>query len=177
MIPKTLLTALILTCGVLSSAHGDSKISSVPASNFVSEVSGAITGQISGPGLIRFIPPGDVNFGHRPGYFFVADDSGVRDLGITFTIPANTQPGTYQLVSAHPMDIGKEFEVRVDWSVGNKTKSFQLNTEGRITIEIFPEDNNNVAGSRVRGKFDFSTQDRSGQEVVCKGTFDFLAGK
>ena len=173
---KTLLTALILTCGAMSSACDDAKISAVSTSNFVAELSGAVTGQVSGPGLIRFLPPIDANFGYRPGYFFVADDSGVRDLGITFMIQAKTQPGTYQLVSAHPMDSGKEFEVRIDWSVGNRTNSFQLNTEGTITIEAFPDDDN-VAGHRVMGRFDFSTHDRSGKEVACKGQFDFFGRK
>jgi hypothetical protein len=173
MAEKFSLMALVLASGVLISACDESKNSSATADTFVAEISGAVTGRVSGPGLIRFLPPSDANFGPRPGYFFVADDSGVRELGITFTIPANTQPGTYQLVSAHPMDAGKEFEVRVDWSVGNRTESFQANTEGTITIEAFPNDGNNVAGRRVTGSFDFSTQDRNAREITAKGSFDF----
>jgi hypothetical protein len=173
MAEKYSLMALILAGGVFISACDDSQHSSAAADNFVAEVSGAVTGRVSGPGLIRFLPPSEVNFGTRPGYFFVADDSGVRELGITFTIPANTQPGTYQVVSAHPMDAGKEFEVRVDRSVGTRTESFQANTQGTITIEAFPNDGNNVAGHRVTGRFDFSTQDRNGREIIAKGSFDF----
>lgn len=65
--------ALILAGGVLISACDDAKNSSAAADNFVAEVSGAVTGQVSGPGIIRFLPPSDVNFGTRPGYFFVAE--------------------------------------------------------------------------------------------------------
>lgn len=172
---RTALIALMLAGSTSIPACGRSEHAAATASNFVAEVSGSITGQVSGPGLIRFIPPSDTGFGPRPGYFFVADDSGVRDLGITFTIPANTQPGTYQLVSAHPMDSGK-FEVRVDRSVGNRTQSFQLNTQGMITLEAFPNDGIKVTGSRVIGNFDFSTQDPNGREITAKGTFDFIGG-
>lgn len=170
---KSLLLALVLTSTAFIPACDDSGNAEGATGNFVAEVSGAVPGQVSGPGLISFIQPYDANFGTRPGYFFVADDSGVREIGITFTIPANARPGTYHLVSAHPMDAGKEFEVRVDRSVKDRTDFFQLKTEGRITLDSFPADGNSIAGSRVTGSFEFSTQDRSGKQVTAKGSFDF----
>ncbi len=173
MTTKPLLLALVVTSAAFIPACDDSRNAEVATGSFVADVSGAVTGQVSGQGLIRFIPPYDANFGTRPGYFFVADDSGVRRIGITFTIPANAQPGTYHLVSAHPMDAGREFEVRIDRSVKDRTDSFQLNTEGTITIDSFPADGNNIAGSHVTGSFEFATEDRSGNQAKAKGSFDF----
>jgi hypothetical protein len=144
--------------------------------HFEADVAGAATGRVAGPGLVRYIPPSQAGFGPRPGYFFVADDSGVRPLGITFTIPADARPGTYPLVSAHPMEIGTHFEVRVDASEGDRTESFQKNTKGTITLEAFPSEGANVAGSRVAGHFEFSTQNASGAEVSGQGSFDFRGG-
>jgi hypothetical protein len=142
-------------------------------SNFTAEISGSITGQVSGSGVVTFLPPTDTGAGPRPGYFFIADATGVRDFGITFTIPIGTKPGKYQLVSAHPMDAGKEFEVRVDRSIGNRTESFQKNTAGTITLEHFPEDGSNITGTYVRGDFEFTTERKGGERVKAKGTFDF----
>lgn len=173
MTEKFLILARILAVSVLISACDDTKVSSAAASNFVARISGAVTGQVSGPGLIRFLPPSDVSFGVLRGYYFIADDSGVRELGITFTIPDKSLLGTHQLVSAHPMDSGKEFEVRVDRSVGNRTESFQQNTEGTITIQAFPNDSNNIAGSHIMGSFEFTTQTRNGPVITGKGAFDF----
>lgn len=173
MVHKFPLMALILAGTLSISACDDPENVSAGAGNFVAEVSGAVSGRVSGPGIIRFLPASETNFATRPAYFFVADDAGVRELGITFTIPANTRPGSYQLVSAHPLDSGNEFEVRVDRSAGDRTESFELNTKGTITIESFPNHGDDVAGSRVVGRFDFSTQDRNGREVTGKGSFDF----
>lgn len=175
MSTRPLLLALVFTAVAFISACDDSRNAGVVTANFVADVSGAVSGQVAGPGLIRSIPAYDANFGPRPGYLFIADDSGVREIGITFTIPANTEPGTYDLVSAHPLDVGREFEVRVDRSGKDRTDSFQLNTEGTITIESFPGDGNRIAGNRVTGSFKFSTQDGSGNQVTAKGSFDFTA--
>ena len=171
---KTTLLTLILAGAAVLSACNASKDSDLAPSGFSAEVSGTTTGRVAGPGLIRFVPASPANIGLRSGYFFVADDSGVRELGITFTLPADAQPGTYELVSAAPTDTGTSFEVRVDWSQGNRTESFQLQTEGTITLEAFPKDGD-VVGQSVVGSFDFSTQDRDGQQIRSKGSFDFDA--
>lgn len=154
-------------------ACDDSRDTETAAEGFVAEISGAVTGRVSGPGLVRFVPARDAPAGRRPGYYFVADDSGVRELGITFTIPANTESGTYQLVSAHPMEIGEAFEVRVDHSVADRTESFGSNTTGTISVEAFPNSDTEIAGSRVLGSFEFSTQRSDGQEITGTGRFDF----
>lgn len=169
----TFLTLILAGAALLASCNA-SKDSDLAPSGFSAEVSGATMSRVTGPGLIRFVPASSANVGLRSGYFFVADDSGVRELGITFTLPANAQPGTYELVSATPMDIGTSFAVRVDWSQGNRTESFQLETEGTITLKAFPKDGD-LVGQSVVGSFEFSTQDRTGQQIRSKGSFDFDA--
>ncbi len=173
MMNRTPLTISVFLVLLSVSSCRDSRQHPKTSGNFTAEISGSITGRVSGPGIVSFLPPSDSSFGPRPGYFFIADDTGVRDLGITITIPSNTQPGKYQLVSVGPMNVGKDFEVRVDRSVGNRTESFQTNTTGTITLEQFPEDGSNIAGSPVRGHFEFTAEGKGGQRVTVKGTFDF----
>lgn len=177
MVREFVLMSLIPTVGLLISGCDDPEPSRVGTGNFEAEVSGAVTGRVLGPGLARFLPPSEANFGSIPGYFFVADGAGVRELGITFTIPANTEPGVYRLESAPPMEVGTAFEVRVDRSVGNRTESFEANTEGTIRLDAFPEDGSSLEGHPIRGSFDFSTQDRTGREVTVRGSFEFRAGE
>jgi len=177
MVRKLALMTLVHTGGLLSFACDGAEPSKEASGGFEAEVSGTVAGRVSGPGIVQYVPPSEANFGSVPGYFFVADDTGVRDLGITFTIPANTQAGTYQLVSAHPMDVGREFEVRVDHSEGDRTESFGADTRGTIQLESFPKDGEVLQGHPIKGSFDFVTQDRDGRDVTVSGSFDFRAGE
>lgn len=170
---ESLLIAILFVGSLVVVACWNSHNSSLEEGGFAAEVTGAVTGKVSGPGLIRFLPTGETSFGARPGYFFIADDSGVRDLGVTFTIPAEVRPGTHDLVSAPPLDVGKEFEVRVDHSLADVTDSFERETEGTITIEAFPDSPDDLSGSRVKGSFQFSTRDSKGREIKASGSFDF----
>lgn len=170
---EVFLTALVVSTVFLASGCGDSSELSAVSGQFTAEMSGSIDGHVSGPGVINYIPPSNSAVGVRPGYFFIADNTGVRDLGITFTIPSDTKAGAYELVSAHPFDAGKKFEVRIDRSVGNRTESFQLNTAGTITLERFPEDGSNLAEVHVKGNFVFTTEGKDEQRVTAEGVFDF----
>lgn len=176
MVREFPLAVLIVAGGALISACGNAESSGPHPGGFEAEVSGAVEGRISGPGIIRFLPPHEANFGTRPGYLFVADDTGVRDLGVVFSIPAGTESGTYRLVSAHPMDAGTEFEVRVDHSVGNRTDSFEANTEGTLRLESIPKNAESIDGHPIRGSFEFTTEDTGGREVAVSGSFDFHGG-
>ena len=91
--------------------------------NFTAEITGSVKGDIAGPGVIRYLPESKNPMGTRPGYFFIADNTGIRPLGVTFTIPLNTKPGTHQLISGSPTEAGKNFEVRVDQSDDKRTVS------------------------------------------------------
>ena len=170
---KILLTALILTVAYVASSFGDSSNPSSRPGHFTAEISGSINGHVAGPGVIKYLPPRDVSFGTIPGYYFIADDTGVRDHGITFTIPSTATPGIHKLVSAHPMDVGKEFEVRIDVSEGNVTKSYQSNTTGTIILEEFPLDEASLAKRQVKGSFEFTTEGKGGERATAKGLFDF----
>lgn len=177
--PGTLLlfTCLgLLGCAGSEDADVEARAAGVEAEadGFVAEVTGSVSGRVAAPGVVRFLPPADLGHRIRPGFFFVADDTGVRPLGITFSIPAGVEPGTYDLVSAHPMDAGTAFEVRVDHSVGTRTESFELDTDGTITIDAFPDTVGDVRGQRVVGRFEFETRDRSGRRVAAEGRFDFI---
>ena len=173
MIRNLLLSSIIIASALWLIACDETNTSTALSGNFTTEVSGSIKGKISGPGVITYLPPSEASFGSRPGYFFIADDTGVRELGITFSIPSKTTPGTYQLKSAHPIDIGKEFEVRLDKSTENQTVSFRSNTKGSITLEEFPSDPNKVAGSIVKGTFNLSAENSSGERVTATGAFEF----
>lgn len=175
-------TLLVVTCLTVLACVGsdDAEVEGEAAEverradGFVAEVTGSVSGRVAAPGVVRFLPPADLGHRIRPGYFFVADGTGVRPLGITFSIPAGVEPGTYDLVSAHPMDAGTAFEVRVDHSVGSRTESFELDTDGTITIDAFPDTVGDVRGQRVAGSFEFETRDRSGRRVEAEGRFDFI---
>lgn len=139
-------------------------------SGFVAQVSGARKATVSGPGIYFRIPASESPVMKRPEYLVVADNSGVRENGITFVIPHGTSPGTYQLVSAHPFDIGKKFEVRVE--LGSTTDYFNKNTSGTITIISLPDKGD---PGRVQGKFEFEVSNSKGERAKVKGRFDFLA--
>jgi hypothetical protein len=173
MIKHFLLFIYLLASIVWVSACSETNAPVAVSGNFDADVSGAFKGKVSGPGVIKYLPPSEVSFGSRPGYFFIADATGVRDFGIIFTIPANTTPGTYPLKTAHPMDVGKGFEVRLDKSTDNRTVSFQSNTTGSITLEEFPEDPNNITDAIVKGTFKFSTENSNAERVNAEGVFEF----
>ena len=161
--------ALVLAC---SSCNTPQAPPATP-DNFKAEVSGSIQGKVSGPGVVTFIPPSENLAGSRPGYFFIADDTGVRDIGITFTIPLGTKPGKYQLVSAGPLDVGTKFSVRLDRSIESRTESFQDNTTGTMTLKEFPQDSSKIKGTSVQGTFDFTTAGKDGEKVTATGEFGF----
>ncbi len=137
---------------------------------FVAQVSRARRATVSGPGIFFRIPASESPVMKRPGYLVVADNSGVRENGITFVIPHGTSPGTYQLVSAHPFDIGKKFEVRAE--LGSTTDYFNKDTSGTITIISLPDKGKS---GRVQGKFEFEVSNSRGERAKVKGLFDFLA--
>ena len=164
---------LLFTISILALAcSSNNKTNSGPA-GFTADISGAIEGTVSGPGLVQFIPGNQSGPGSHPDYFFIADDSGVREFGITFTIPEGAMSGTFPLVTAHPLDTGEEFELRVDHSVGNQTTSFLYNTSGTITIDDFPENGQTISDHRIAGSFEFTTEDDNKRQISVTGSFEF----
>jgi len=164
---------LLLTISILTLACSSKTKTNSGSAGLIADISGAIEGSVSGLGIVQFIPGNQSGPGAHPDYFFIADDSGVREFGITFTIPVGTTSGTYPLVTAHPLDAGEEFELRVDHSVGNQTTSFLYNTSGTITIDEFPENGQSISGHRIAGSFEFTTEDNSKRQISVTGSFEF----
>lgn len=147
---------LIAACSD-SSTDSVSKAPVAEQPGFTGSVSGAVSGEISGPGVATYLPPQDTIDGARPGYYLIANDRGATELLITFRIPAETKAGTYQLVTVDPMELGENFEVRIEGTVDGKPVSFGSKTEGTLTLDTFPADGHTLAGAKIEGSFQFAT--------------------
>jgi hypothetical protein len=161
--------------GCSESSTTDSMTTEPPG--FAATVSGAVTGNFSGRGIVTYIAPQDTVSGTRPGYYLVSnviqDVIETRDWVITFRIPEGTDSGTYQLVSADPLNVGEEFEARLEGMVDRRSVSFRSNTEGTLTLDSFPSNGNQLSGAIVKGKFQFSAENHQGEVVAVNGVFDF----
>jgi hypothetical protein len=157
-----------------SSTDPVSKAPVVEQPGFTGRVSGAVSGEISGPGIATYLPPQDTIDGVRPGYYLIANVRGATELLITFRIPAETKPGTYQLMAVDPMELGKNVEVRLETMGDGKLTSFGFSTEGTLSLQTFPSDGSKLAGAKVEGSFQFVTTDADGESLSGKGTFEFL---
>jgi hypothetical protein len=110
----------------------------------------------------------------RSGYYLIANERGTKDPLVTFRIPVGTKSGTYELVAADPMELGENFEVRIESRVDGKLTSFGFNTEGTLTLETFPPDGTKMSGAKIKGSFRLVTKDTDGKSLSGKGTFEFL---
>lgn len=141
---------------------------------FTGSVSGAVVGEISGPGVATYLPPQDTIDGVRSGYFLIANVRGASALVITFRLPAKAQSGTYPLVAADPMALGENFEVRVESIADGRPVAYGLNTDGTLRLETFPSDGATLSGAKIKGSFQFVTQDSKGESLAANGTFEFV---
>ena len=91
----------------------------------------------------------------RSGYYLIANERGTKDPLVTFRIPASTKSGTYELVAADPMELGENFEVRIESIVGGKLTSFGFNTERTLTLESFPLMERNCQVPKLKALFDW----------------------
>lgn len=133
-----------------------------------------MVGEISGPGVATYLPPQDTIDGIRSGYFLIADVRGASALVITFRIPAKAQPGTYPLVAADPMALGENFEMRVESTIDGMPVAYGFNTDGTLTLEKFPFDGAKLSRAKIKGSFQFATQNSKGESLVANGTFEFV---
>jgi hypothetical protein len=163
------------------SACSDSSMDSIddkPAvqtAGFSGKVSGAFEGEITGPGIVTHLAAREAVLGRRPGYYMIANDTEGKELVITFRIPEGTKPGTYQLVSEDPTEVGEDFEVRVETIEDNTPVSYRLNTEGTLTLEAFPSEADALSDTTISGTFEFETENGAGERVSVKGGFEVLA--
>jgi hypothetical protein len=141
---------------------------------FTGKVSGIVNTEISGPGVATYLRSQNTIDGVRSGYYLIANDRGTKDPLVTFRIPAGTESGTYELVAADPMELGENFEVRIESMVEGKLTPFGFNTEGTLTLETFPSDGTKLSGAKIKGFFQLVTKDADGKSLSGKGTFEFL---
>jgi len=136
---------------------------------FAGEISGEFNGKVAGEGVLQRLPDGGYD---DQGYFFLADDDGERDLGVTFVLPNNVAPGHHPIASAAPAEQGKVFSVRIDRDMGTTLHSMEKNAEGFLDIVRFPQDGGQ---GPVTGTYDVTVEDSEGKSVRVTGVFDFVA--
>lgn len=157
---------LSFLCVVLSCC---SRFAFAEEAGFTASVSGAIEVQVSGPGLFFEVPAYESAAVKRPQYFVIANVGGVRENGITFSIPSGQQ-GTCQLVDGTPFEIGRHCEVRVE--LGSATDYFNKQTSGTLNLISLPAKAGD--GLPVQGEFEFEVSNSEGELVKVKGQFSFI---
>ena len=166
-----------------SSTDPASQEPKVDQSGFTASLSGSVSGEVSGAGVVTYLPPkeGDPVTGVRPGYFLVAnlnsDKNDKREFLIIFRVPGEAQPGDYDLVAPDPLRVGENFEVQVEMVEEGRSISYQSNTEGTITLEDFAPNSAGSDGSNITGTFQFVTENSEGGQISATGTFDLPLGR
>lgn len=137
---------------------------------FEAVITGSYQGEVSGTGVLMLLP--EAGF-EKQGYFFLSDGQGIRPHGVTFVLPRGLTPGKHMLENPSPLDVGTVPSVRVDRDMGDSVLSSGKSTSGFLDLIAFPDDENRLSGSAVKGSFEFETQDPKGQKITVKGTFSF----
>ncbi len=150
----------------------------VDQSGFTASLSGSVSGEVSGAGVVTYLPPkeGDPVTGVRPGYFLVAnlnsESNDKREFLIIFRVPGEAQPGHYDLVTPDPLRVGENFDVQVEMVEEGRSISYQSNTEGTITLEDFAPNSAGSGDTNITGTFQFVTENSEGAQISATGTFD-----
>ena len=181
MRPVRLLTVAGMALGAMTFLHcaggsDQQEGGSDQQEGFVASVSGDREITLSGPGAFFCVAAYESPRGKRwdsPPYLVVASARGLRENGITLTIPMGSSAGTYPLENVSPFEAGTKFEVRAE--LGSTVDYFDQQVEGTITLVSLPE--GKVGGSMdpVRGSFEFSVSNSSGERATVTGSFDFPA--
>ena len=168
-----LILLLVAGCYELP-AEPVSEDAGVEQPGFKGKVSESVKTKISGPGVATYLRSQNTLDGVRSGYYLIANERGTKDPLVTFRIPASTKSGTYELVAADPMELGENFEVRIESIVDGKLTSFGFNTERTLTLESFLSEGTKLSGTKIKGSFRLVTEDADGKSLSGKGTFEFL---
>ena len=119
--------------------------------------------------------------GDRPGYFLIANLNtntiGDRGVNMAFRIPDDAQPGNYTLMTQDPLNVGENFDVRVETVQEGKPMTYQMNTEGTINLDNFTPNRTYPDASIIKGTFQFVTENSEGDEVLINGAFDLPSAK
>jgi hypothetical protein len=153
----------------------DQEQTTVQNAGFAAELTGARTAMISAPGVFFCLSEYEYSPDRiQPSYLALADNQGVRENGITFSIPRGKPSGTYNLTpNPNPFAIGTVFEVRGEF--GSTVDYFNKETEGTITIISMPQGGLLDERPLIKGSFEFETSNSQGERVKVKGQFDFPA--
>jgi hypothetical protein len=149
----------------------------VDRSGFTASVSGIVNGEVSGTGIVTYLPPKerDPVTGVRPGYFLIANLQSDRieetELTIIFRIPDKAQAGSYDLVPPDPLKVGENFDVQVETVEEGKSILYQTNTAGTITLENFSPDRTDPEIPNITGTFQFVAENSEGGQISATGTF------
>jgi hypothetical protein len=161
----------------------------VEPSGFKAKVSGAVNGDVTGAGIITYLPPkaGDLLTGRsRPGYYLLANNllpntlEG-KDLIITFRIPDGVEAGNHNLMPPDPLNVGEDFDAQVEVIEKGKTISYHSNPGGVIILDhfspdpAFPELGN--GDGDIKGTFQFVAENLEGEQILVSGEFDFTPGR
>ena len=163
---------LLISCGVERPNAAPSEQAEAEPAAFSAGIRGAYEGEISGDGVLRFLPGAGFE---NSGYYFLADGQGIRPHGVTFVLPRGTAVGRHELSSPSPLDIGDVPSVRVDRDMGDSVVSSDENTAGFLNLTAFPGNEDSVTGASVEGDFEFETSDSNGRRIVVSGEFAFEA--
>ena len=161
---------ILWSCDETNSQQEGREASRSKIVGFEAAIKGSYQGKVSGRGVLMLLPEAGFD---RKGYFFLAVGQGVRAHGITFVLPRGLVPGTYKLRSPSPLKIGTVPSVRVDRDVGNSVVSADKNTSGSLELTAFPADERKLRGSDVTGKFEFKTENPTGEKITVRGSFSF----
>lgn len=156
---------------------------------FTAQVSGAVDGEVTGAGIVTYLPPkeGDLLTGrNRPGYYVLANNllpntiKG-KDFIITFRIPEGVEAGNYNLMPPDPLNVGEDFDAQVEIVEGGRTISYHSHTEGVLSLDDFSPDpafpDLENGNGKIKGTFHFITENLDGEQVSVKGEFDFHPGR
>ena len=176
------LVALIILLVISGCSDPPTKEPKVDHSGFTASVSGSVNGEVSGAGVVIYLPPKerDPVTGIRPGYFLIAnrnpDSIGNKEFIITLRIPDKAQPGNYNLTTPDPLKVGENFDVRVETVEAGKSISYTTNTEGTITLDNFSPVRTEADIRNIAGTFQFVAENSKGGLISAKGAFDFSMG-
>jgi len=167
-----LIGSTLMTLSISDQGFAQFDTSIAPDVGFKAVISGSYQGVASGAGVLVLLPDAG---SAKQGYFFLADDRGLRPHGVTFVLPRGISQGRHELTSPSPLLIGTVPSVRIDRDTGTAIIASDRNTSGFIELTAFPADESRLAGSDVTGHFELETENASGQKINVKGAFSFRA--
>lgn len=155
---------------------------------FMAQISGAVSGEASGAGIVTYLPPKEEDLAtgrSSRGYYVLANNLlpktlAGKDVIITFRIPDGVQTGQYAFKPSDPLKIGKDIHAQIEIVEGGESVSYHSKTEGTLTFDqfspvpAFPDISN--SHGHIKGHFQFAAENADGERVSVNGDFNFPHG-